>query len=697
MQISAFRNFDVNQEVEFPKTQVTSIVGQNKDSGGSNGTGKSSLAIATKVNLFGPKSSSLSSKNLENRYINGKAHLVGFYDLDGKELIVDRTIGGKLTFSYDNKTIDGKVEDVQDRLNELLKINSEQFTILSSKEQGEYGGFLLMKDSEKKDFLSSFFDVTHIEEAKKKADEESKFKEGQIAVISGKIEYGKTIVTKLNEKVTATQKKLDESQETLKEIQALTEVRAILATELDTIKEMLEEEAFAVYVNTLDTVKEAKLKAEQKVAELKAQVLTLTENKAAATKRLTEVNELSKPTDIPEELTTKRAQADAILLELSSRQKKSSALNTDLALLDAKQARLRTDLTSIQSASCTACGAPLKEDVKAAKISKISSEIATLDNQRVLIEAAAKEVAVTDDHHNKAAELKKAAEDAIADFKLAHNQDSLKREARTLTDSLSSMSSGINNLNSLISLEERSPQLAIDQVRLTLRSKASDLNNRILMHDNAISSKLNVIESIKKDLVDSTNNLEAMTKEFEVLEKQKSEMSQELEILNHVSKIASKSGFIGYIFDSILEDLNMEINENLKMIPVASNFSLQFSSDKVSKQGAVSKAITYQLLSGEEAIEFDSLSGGEKLSVILAVDEALDSTMSRRLGITVGWKFLDEQFYWIDENSKEAILDFYRLKSADRAYFIVDHASEFNAAFDSKITIIKENNLARFT
>jgi energy-coupling factor transporter ATP-binding protein EcfA2 len=56
---------------------------------------------------------------------------------------------------------------------------------------------------------------------------------------------------------------------------------------------------------------------------------------------------------------------------------------------------------------------------------------------------------------------------------------------------------------------------------------------------------------------------------------------------------------------------------------------------------------------------------------------------------------LDEQFTWIDSNSKEAILEFYRSKSHNKSYFIVDHASEFNAAVDSRILVRKKNGIAQ--
>jgi hypothetical protein len=46
----------------------------------------------------------------------------------------------------------------------------------------------------------------------------------------------------------------------------------------------------------------------------------------------------------------------------------------------------------------------------------------------------------------------------------------------------------------------------------------------------------------------------------------------------------------------------------------------------------------------------------------LAVDEAIDTILSRRLGFFVTCKFLDEPFDSIDSNSKSALIDFFEKK-----------------------------------
>src|SRR5271166_2878868 len=97
-EISALSDFDVDQVVEFPQRQVCSIIGENKDDGGSNATGKTSLVNSVPINLYGPKAVGIPAADLKNRFLNSPARIVNYYLLDGVSFVVDRTIGGKLKY-----------------------------------------------------------------------------------------------------------------------------------------------------------------------------------------------------------------------------------------------------------------------------------------------------------------------------------------------------------------------------------------------------------------------------------------------------------------------------------------------------------------------------------------------------------------------------------------------------------------------
>ena len=173
--VSAFCDIGVDQYVELPQRQVCSIIGDNQDDGGSNASGKSSFINSVPVNLYGPKVIGVPAADLKNRYLDEATNILNTYVLDGVPLIVDRTIGGKLRFKFgDADWVEGKVDDVQEKLNLIIKITPEQLLFLSYKPQEDASNFFTMTDTNKKDFLSSFFPLENYEKGKESADLECK-------------------------------------------------------------------------------------------------------------------------------------------------------------------------------------------------------------------------------------------------------------------------------------------------------------------------------------------------------------------------------------------------------------------------------------------------------------------------------------------------------------------------------------------
>lgn len=703
MDISAFKSFGMNAKVSFPSNQVTAIIGKNEDDGGSNGTGKSSLSVTPMVNLFGSKiGAGMSVKNLENRYLNETTRLVGSYRIDGKPLVVDRILGGKMSFTFDgvpNK--DGSADAIQAQLNEILKITDEQISVLSNKAQeGEFGGFLLMTDSKKKDFLSSFFDVSFIEKAKDDADVELSTKTKSLSTLSGKIQYITDSIATAEKRATEALQKFDmlNSDAFRATVAAMKEQRDSLMSNkaaLESIAQMSEPEFFT-YANSLENVQKVCADAAIRLVELNGKLSQATiELSEKSTVAYDLELKISSEPEVPQELSQQLAQIDAVIQEQNRRNKKARELHSSLISTKMMLKTSEEELAKVNNSSCSSCGAPLSPEKIQERRTKVEAGIPIFQKQINDLESQIKELEVSDADIAQAQAFREGIVTNVATFKANNSVESVRKEFNAVKMVILSLNSSISNLKMAIQNEEKAVPQAVKAVRDGLDSAITKLRLDISTVEAAIKSKEFEVQVAQREYERTVAEVTKAKAELASFSEEKAKLEEDIDTLSRVTQITSKTGFIGYIFDSLLEDLNSEINENLKLIPNTRKFSLQFIPDKIAKTtGTVSKAITYEILSGTERVEWDTLSGGEKLSVILAVDESLDTVLSRRLGVTVGWKFLDEQFYWIDENSKEAILSFFRVKSSDRAYFIVDHTSEFNAAFDNKITIVKRNNIA---
>lgn len=164
--ISGFLDIDSDQEYVFEQNGMVGIFGKNTDTGSSNGAGKTSFITAIPAAIYGTSYIPHSVKDLKNRYLDVPARIVLEMELDGKPFIIDRTFGGSVKIKLGESDWEsGTAKDMQSRINDAIGLTPEQLMSLTLRSQGNFGGFLLMKDSEKKDFLSGFFDLDTLEKA----------------------------------------------------------------------------------------------------------------------------------------------------------------------------------------------------------------------------------------------------------------------------------------------------------------------------------------------------------------------------------------------------------------------------------------------------------------------------------------------------------------------------------------------------
>ena len=601
--ISGFRDIGVDQSVVIPRNTLCMISGKNEDTGGSNGSGKTSFIMADKVAAFGPRFVELTAQDCKNRHLDQSTYLGADYNIGGKRVTVSRTIGGRLGLCIGDHAHSGKADDVQAKINQALHISAEHLAYLTYKAQGDYGGFIRMKDTEKKEFLGQFFNLGKIENAAEKSAEElSSINDGLIQINSS--------IDIFRQQVSSDGESID---------------RLLAQLSSDEVK-----------------AKTAKIPTDRKTLEAHQYELTNLRNS---------VKNYQAPRP-PDALVARQNDLHFQIDNISKAITDSEVAGSDLKRTANKLIGLKTRQENLEKNKCYACG----QEVHGEEYNKLRSSINHEINDLV-------------DDANK-------IKARIVDTK------SLEAEKAQLNTEWDKVSAEIYTFKANNNLAEIKDQL----------SKKEQLVNAI---SGAITSDENYIKLLDKQLKDAKSKHELSLLQVKDLEDRLAKQTQEKEILEQTVRVLSRNGFIGYIFDSVLDEINYESNVNIQMIPNVRHLRVYFSPDKAVKTtGATSKEITCTIYDGNLSVAFKTLSGGEQRSISLAVDEALDTILSRRLGVKVGWKFMDEPFDAIDNGSKEALLDFFKLKSASKTYLIVDHSSEFNAAVDKRIVVTKKNGVA---
>jgi DNA repair exonuclease SbcCD ATPase subunit len=701
-EISGLSVFDVDQKVVFPQNQVCSITAENLDDGGSNASGKTSFVNSIPVNLYGPKAIGITAEDLKNRHLSVPARVVNFYKVDDILLGIDRTIGGKLKIKVgDAPWKEGKVDDIQKEINDIIKVTPDQLMMMSHKAQEDTTNFLLMKDSDKKDFLGSFFSLEDYEKAKDSADLEYKTAITTMNSIDGKIAVFVSNIETATKELIDSEKSVEllKSHENLEKMAGLKSQIETLTTAIDGLSYVV---TSAPLIRESQDYKAAQKKFDTVIASTNSDV---ERHIASKTELYHKKNALSQEISsatvvIPEDLTRSLQDVEQAQVNMRAIIDKDSELSRNIMYVTAELKKKEAQFEfSKKSPTCVTCGQELKghDPLKYStplqqEISEKQAEIASLNAQRNALSVP------TSADIESLKNFQKELVGRIAQIRAAASKENLKAELRVVDGQISSVDRELEittekSKDAVRELARAEQDIIIGlKGQIALRQSERD---RVNSDINAMKVQLDAADANVQKSKDKLAAVVGSKEDMTLVKAAQQRVIQELEIGAY---ILSKSGFIGYIFDGILEDLNKEINNTLKNIPCVRQYSLQFTPDKTVKgTGAVNKNITFILKDDMGSKNWKPMSGGEKLGIYVAVDESLNTVLSRRLGIHIGWKFLDEQFSMIDSNSKEAILEFYKMKAHNKTFFIVDHASEFNAALESQIKIVKKDKIARIS
>jgi DNA repair exonuclease SbcCD ATPase subunit len=146
--------------------------------------------------------------------------------------------------------------------------------------------------------------------------------------------------------------------------------------------------------------------------------------------------------------------------------------------------------------------------------------------------------------------------------------------------------------------------------------------------------------------------------------------------------LVGRKGFLGAIFDEVLDEIAAEANRILGSVPNTSHVTIAFPSESQTKAGTTKIEIIPALTIGGKTATLKSLSGGMDSVVALAVDLALTRVVSQRTGHAPGWLILDESFEGLGATEKEGCLNILQDYAQERLVLIVDHSSVLQEHFD---------------
>lgn len=690
--LSGFRSFvDDDQTIEFPESGLTLLRGLNKDTGGSSGSGKSSvlMAIAFALGYAPYPATALLTRGGKNS-LNVDLRL----QTDQGEVRIRRSTT-PATLWVNGEQVRGGAKAVETRLAQIFGVDPEILALLTYRGQRKPGLFLSKTDAEKKELLTRLIPrLIHYEQAIETGQTKIKELEVQELGLRGQLDQQRAMLEPyLGARDPAEiQRELDVARRDLAQDET-TRNRAKSAVENLTEQRKVEaEQAFKTFAGPLS-------EAERELAGLPAPALSpvdpevqhLVEQEMATMQALAAAENAAR-----ERFRIYRAR-QAHLQEKVLACRQVAAQRT---MLETEQERLEKHLAALNEQTCPTClrpwdhsdfeigdwGIKLKEVTAAIK----QCQDATEQESRVQAEIEGLPIFEPDPAIAKLRE-----ERARFSVQLASRKEQQEERVKLLQ---------ARHLQEKAQLEAQVMRLRLaqEQARTEVWSRPfPELTKAKEIHEQA-STRINrhaaIVAMLMADLRDAATNQTRKEKiQQQVIDIEREHTRVLADLADERDLLTVIKDFLGSIFDEVLEAISAETNKILAAVANTRHCTLHFRSESVTQKGTVRKNIVPVVtVDGIEAPLEAGTSGGMLSAIELAVDLAVGKVVTEREGVSPGWLILDESFTGLGPVEMESCLEILRDYAQDRLVLVVDHASEFKSMFPSTITVEYEAGRSQF-
>jgi len=667
----AFRSFTDFFSVSIPENGLCLIKGSNRDTGDSSASGKSSLTLAIAY-LFG--GCPFSRPELQSWNTETPMYVGAEVERDGETFVIERHEKGLSLSRPKEGKISGKAAEAE--LTKIFGLDAKMRAMTTYRGQGQDGIFLNMDDSEKKEFLTHVLGLDKFEELAEKAGLEKEAARNKFISISAAVSGTAAISN-----VPPVDGSLPKDREN--QIDESLEKLASSRAKLEEIERGNREKCFA-------ECKEVKDKYVLQISEVKQEL-----EKSLHVAIPERITELTPKLDLAKERLVKVLEADRIKkLELD---KQKFTLSTQLkaatkdhvdTCAEAKKTVQATKLriSHLQDEKCPHClqqWASAKEELEAidlsAMVDSLKQECEHKKAVKVDLETQLAAVPEFEEHcfvprlRNEINKL----EEEIKEFKLIEESE---RNAAKAT------------------AKEKEAQLNKECNGITQELESICLKQSVLVKGNIREIDDNIAEFNREK---NRNNIEKalFADRMKTYEKARQENALNMVKVEEAEKtyyeeddysvMIGREGFLGAIFDDVLDEIAAEVNTILSVVANVRHVTFDFSSEKESKSGTVQRRIVPVVSIGGKTVKLKSgCSGGMQSAINLAVDLAVGQVCSRRSGVYPGWLILDESFDGLGRVAKETCIDMLnRFGSEERTIIVIDHASEFQGQFTQVIKV----------
>ena len=688
IRFSNFGRFVGDHEVDFSeKSNIMQVDAINKNTGGSSGSGKTTIFLALEyvLGINDIPATALQSRLTKDPMSASVTALIGqeIYE-------ITRNIKKGLSIVSALKSVSGSSSIAEDELRSLIGIPIKLLRPLIHKRQNEGGFFLSKTPSKMHSFLMDCLDMKDYEAKIKKAELDENTVEETIKVLDFAIQEKKQDLISAQ----AVLGSLLEPQKTI-EPSVIFDIESKLKKTADLVRS--ETEKHSIELSKILKPEAPDIKDNEDIlSKIKAQELSITEL----------------------ELFIKSSEDKELSLKLD-RQKRSVSLQKDLSLAKSQVISLKAatknmadqqrefdaikkEIEHAKGESCPTCRQKLQGGNMQEILSRLAdrakriyvsiqessaaiadlpsweSKILTAEDQIKSLNLEMIQVNPEIDSAKKAISLTRTGLAALFVEKDRYRNSQLQAYKETLKSyesTISALSSEHTSKMVLLNGSLRAYEMALSDAKMRLQKESLDL------------------ERYQADMIRWNKSISQISLRLDSLEKEREDAKRKLIVTKEAVRFVKS--YSNQLFQDSLSMVAENATKILSRVPNTSTATIMFDSSRTTQSGTIKEEVVPVLsIDGEVGIPVDSLSGGERAAVDLAVDLAVIDMIESRTGKGIDLFALDEPFDGLDSVCKENCLEVLKNHMSDRKIIIVDHSNETKQMVSDKIVVIREGNVS---
>jgi len=650
LRFGQIRSFVDDQEIVFAnREKLIQIDGKNLNTGGSSGSGKSTVLMVLDY-LLGLND--VPATLLQSRLTKSGMWAEGDFVIDGQPVTISRSKKDGLSITMGDNKVSGNSDQAEEKLQELIGLPMPIFKKMIHKRQKEGGFFLGLGASKTYKFLVSVLGLEkHITDID--------------AIVAD--------IKRWDEEATAAQRTLDLDRSSLLDLERiLSEKQKPVQNYSDEQIEQMNKDVQGLQI----TLRALKMQVKEDVAEVPVVVdktidaTELNQKISALVPRRNELNGFIK--DLENVKVNLQAEINKIPFYLADAQKAGKRISD-----------LRAEMAHIEQSQCPKCMQNWVGDSAKASIESIKGEIDQKISEALALKS---KIDTKPDLESKLL--------TVINEIATHNQELIQlQEQRAGYDATKyAMMEAVGSENAIarqkynekIKTIEVNSQKNIDAINQKLKDAEIALNGEEIKRN----SYLIAMRSYEKDVEALQGSITRKQNEIQNSTTKLNDLGKKLVVAKESQRLIK--AYVLQTFQDTLDAIGETATNILSAIPNMNTSTIYFENCKETKTGSIKDEITAIInIDGNNDIPINSLSGGEKTAIDLRADLAFIDVIEQKVAKGANFFFMDEPFDGLDSVCKENCLEILKQVDTNKKIIMVDHSSELKEMVSDVILVVK--------